>query len=100
MSTTVRISNGDKLKLELFAKALGEKSLGATFSEVLKFAENRRDEFLAVFKKTEKTDPMILLLREIRGSYGKTSAKDVDEYIYGLEHERISRHRRPLRRVQ
>ncbi len=99
-STTVRISDRDRLKLEVFAKALGEKSLGSTFSELLRFVENRKDEFLASMRKGEKIDPMVALLYEARGEYGKTSAKKVDEYLYGVEHERVSRQRRTLRRIQ
>ncbi len=81
-STTVRISEKDRLKLQTLSKALRSRSLGSTFGEVLKFVESRKEEFLSSLKKVEKEDSMVALLREAKGKYGKTSAKKVDEYIY------------------
>jgi predicted nucleotide-binding protein (sugar kinase/HSP70/actin superfamily) len=82
-SVTIRISEKDKIKLEALSKAIGSQSLGKTFAEVIRFVDERKDEFITLLKKNKKEDPMVTLLREARGKYEKTSAKKIKEYLYG-----------------
>lgn len=82
MSTTVRISEKDRLRLEALSRAIGGKSLGETFGEVMRFVDQRREEFLREFRIGEGEDPMVAFLKEAKGSYGKTGEK-LDEHIYG-----------------
>ncbi len=82
-SVTIRIAEKDKIKLEALSRAIGSRSLGEAFSEIMNFVEKRRDEFLASLKKREGEEPMLRLLREAKGRYGKTDASRVDEYLYG-----------------
>ncbi|NOZ59985.1 MAG: hypothetical protein GXO66_10510 [Euryarchaeota archaeon] len=82
-SVTIRIAEKDKIKLEALSRAIGSRSLGETFSEVMNFVEKRKDEFLASLKRRKGEEPMLRLLREAKGRYGKTDARRVDEYLYG-----------------
>lgn len=81
--TTIRISQRDKLKLEALAKAIKKNSLGEAFSEIIRFIDRRREEFL-MSQKGGGPEPMLELLKSARG-YGKTDARRVDEYLYGRD---------------
>lgn len=79
--TTIRISKKDKLKLQAFARALGKKSLGDAFGEIMKFIEARREEFLGRGEE-RKEEPMLSLL-ERSGRFAGTDARKVNRYLYG-----------------
>ncbi|WP_456474629.1 hypothetical protein [Candidatus Pyrohabitans sp.] len=82
-SVTIRISEKDKIKLEALSRVIDTRSLGDTFSEIMDFIDRRKDEFITSTKKEGKEDPMLRVLREAKGKYGKTDAGRVDEYLYG-----------------
>ncbi len=79
--TTIRISRKDKLKLQAFARALGKRSLGDAFGEIVKFVETKREEFLGMDRARGK-EPMLLLL-ERSGRMARTDSRKIERYLYG-----------------
>ena len=82
MGTTIRVSQKDKLKLETLSRTLGKKSLGKTFSEIIRFVDQGCEEFLMSQRAWQEDEPLLKLLKNA-GDFGKMDARKVDEYLCG-----------------
>jgi hypothetical protein len=88
MSTTIRISDEDKVRLkrlqDSWRSARGERpAQEELIGKVLGFVERHRHNFIAESTWRALKPSEIESMRRLQGHYGDTAAERTDEIVYG-----------------